>query len=277
MLAVVAVFSSCRGERTVREDVSLMEASRMELASAVEERDELLALVREISLGMEEIKRLENIMTISASRSHENKRLILKDVSSIRRVIEKRRAQLDTLEVKLRESSLYNDMLGETIDILRSQIDSQRKEVESLHSRLVEAMAEIGNLNNAVDSLCSTVSSVSEERDSAREESLRLRDELNACHYVIATKAELKKNNIIESGFLRKTRILEKEFDNTIFKAGDKRILDSIAIGSKKARILTNHPADSYVVIRRGDSCFLVIKDSRIFWSLSNYLVVQTD
>lgn len=49
-----------------RED--LMEASRQELAAALEERDRLLVLVKEISEGMDEIKRLENIMSISGPR-----------------------------------------------------------------------------------------------------------------------------------------------------------------------------------------------------------------
>lgn len=58
---------------------------------------------------------------------------------------------------------------------------------------------------------------------------------------------------------------------------GDKRNLRTINLVSKKAKIHTNHPADSYEFSDSGGRKMLLIVDPDKFWSLTNYLVIQTD
>ncbi len=263
-----------------KEDRSLMEISKQELATALEERDSLLALVKEISEGMEQIKRLEKIMTIAASNPQEvagQRKKILADIANIRHKIEQRRQQLIDMEARLQNSTINSKELTETIDALRSQIDSQFEEIESLRQQLYSANEHIGSLNDTVDSLNLTVNAVTGELDAAKVASLQLENELNTCYYIIADKSRLKKHGIVESGFLRKTKILNGDFDKTVFVTADKRTLSTLPLGPGKPKILTNHPAESYEIIDKNSKKLLHVTDPDLFWSLTNYLVIRTD
>lgn len=275
--ALASVLFSCIGGKE-NDQQSLAEISKQELATALCERDQLLSLVKEISVGLNEIKQLENIMTVAAGQPSENpvqKAQILADIASLKEKIGQRKARLNELENKLRNSTINNNELKETVEALRTQIDSQMEEIESLNGLLSVANEHIGELNNAVDSLNTAVSEVTDERNSALAASEKLENELNTCFYVIASKSELKEHNIIESGFLRKTKLMKGDFDKGFFVISDKRTLSTLSLNSSKARILSNHPEQSYELIDENDHKILKINNPDEFWSLSNYLVVQ--
>ena len=258
-----------------KEQQSLAEVTKQELATALNERDQLLSLVKEVSAGLNEIKQLENIMTIAANKQYENpgqKTRILADIASLKKKIQQRKTHLDDLESKLQKSTINGKELQETIKALRTQIDSQMEEIESLRQQLTAANEHIGALNNAVDSLNTTVTG---ERYAAQEASVKLENKLNACFYVIATKSELKKHNIIESSFLRKTKLMKGDFDKDFFVISDKRTLTTLPLNATKVKVLSSHPENSYELIEENGQKTLKINNPDKFWSLSNYLVIQ--
>ena len=257
---------------------ALAAASQEQLAEAVQDRDQLLSLVNDISSDMSEIKRLENILTVSGTSETPNQQdQIHADIAAIQRTLQERRALLEELEKKLKNSNLTTSKLKQTITTLRAQIDSQAAEIEQLKSSLSQANTRIGELNTAVDSLNTTVADVTNAKNEAEQKSEDLANELNTCYYAIGSKSELKSHNIIETGFLRKSKLMKGQFDQKFFTTADKRTLSSIALHSKKAEVLTNHPADSYEIETRGEQKVLVIKNVGKFWSLSNFLVVKID
>ena len=274
---ISAALISCGGNNE-RDKQSLAEISKQELATALNERDQLLSLVKEVSAGLNEIKQLENIMTIAANQPSENpgqKTQILADIASLKEKIQQRKEQLNELENKLQKSTINNKELQETIEALRTQIDSQMDEIESLKQQLTAANDHIGALNNAVDSLNTTVTTVTGERNAAQEASVKLENELNTCFYVIATKSELKKHHIIESGFLRKTKLMKGDFDKGFFVISDKRTLSTLPLNATKVKVLSNHPEKSYEILDENGQKTIKITNPDEFWSLSNYLVIQ--
>lgn len=280
IITLSALFSACTGKQDPTEQISLMEASRQELVTALEERDQLLCLVKEISVSMDQIRHLENIMTVSGTHAKENpsqRTRILSDISSLKRTLKQRREQLAQLETRLEESSLYTDELKSTVKVLYNQIDTQTREIENLRGQLTMANARIDSLNNAVDSLNTTVATINDNLDMANAASIRLEDELNTCYYIVTSKSELKKHQILETGFLRKSKLLKGDFDKGFFVIGDKRNMHTIELNSDKARVHTNHPEDSYAIRKENNKKILVILDPEKFWSLTNYLVIQTD
>lgn len=70
---------------------------------------------------------------------------------------------------------------------------------------------------------------------------------------------------------------MKGDFDKGYFVISDKRVLDTLALGTPKARILTTHPEASYELIQEKGSAVIRIKDPDRFWSLTNYLVIQKD
>ena len=277
---VVFLLVACGGKPQQPEPPSLMEASRQELATALGERDELLSMVKEISSTMNRIKHLENVVSLAPAQSGEtpdSRTQIMSDISGIQYTLRQRRERLDELEAKLKQSSTFNDELQATLDALRSMLDAQAAEVAVLHEQLVAANVRIGALSSTVDSLNFAMAVAEIEKDSVHESSLKLENELNACYYVLAPKEELKRHRIIEPGFLRKTRLLKGEFDKGMFVLGDKRTLTSIPLGTEKVKIYSNHPDASYEIRDAGGQKKLYILDPAKFWSVSNYLVIQTD
>lgn len=280
LTALLIASSSCsnKKEEELRQQQALNEATAEELRSAVADRDQLLGLVNEISSGMDQIKQLENILAVNAANETPGQRdQILADIAAIQQTLVQRRERLAELEKKLNSSNLSNSNLKKTISQLQNQIDSQTREIESLRSNLDEAKAHIENLNTQVDSLSTTVNTVVAERDSTDNANTELTNELNTCYYAIGNKNELKDNKIIETGFLRKTKIMEGDFDHNFFTRADKRTLTQIDLNSTKAEVLTNQPAGSYSIDDLNGHKVLRITNPALFWSLSNYLVIKID
>ncbi|MDE6565108.1 MAG: hypothetical protein K2L92_09815 [Muribaculaceae bacterium] len=280
LTALLIASSSCsnKKEEELRQQQALNEATNEELRSAVADRDQLLGLVNEISSGMDQIKQLENILAVNASNETPGQRdQIIADIAAIQQTLTQRRERLAELEKKLNSSSLTNSNLKKTISQLQSQIDSQTREIETLRGNLDEAKVHIEKLNTQVDSLSTTVTTVVAERDSTDNANAELANELNTCYYAIGNKSELKENRIIETGFLRKTKIMEGDFDRNFFTKADKRTLTQIDLNSTKAEVLTNQPAGSYSIDDANGHKVLRITNPALFWSLTNYLVIKID
>ena len=280
LTALLISSSSCsnKKEEELRQQQALNEATAEELRSAVADRDQLLGLVNEISSGMDQIKQLENILAVNAANETPGQRdQILADIAAIQQTLVQRRERLAELEKKLNSSNLSNSNLKKTISQLQNQIDSQTREIESLRSNLDEAKAHIENLNTQVNSLSTTVNTVVAERDSTDNANTELANGLNTCYCAIGNKNELKDNKIIETGFLRKTKIMEGDFDRNFFTRADKRTLTQIDLNSTKAEVLTNQPAGSYSIDDLNGHKVLRITNPALFWSLSNYLVIKID
>lgn len=274
---ISSMLFSCN-ENKEKEQQSLAEVSKQELITALSEREQLLILVKEISTGLEQIKQLENIMTVSAEHPEKNvsqQAQILADISSLKERIQQRKEKLQELESKLQDSTINNKELQETVKALQIQIDSQIEEIESLKQQLVAANEHIGALNNEVDSLNTTVTTITGERNAAQEASVKLENELNTCYYIIATKSELKSYNIIETGFLRKAKLTKSDFDKGDFVISDKRILNTLPLNASKIKILTNHPETSYELIEENGLKTIKITNPEQFWNQTNYLVVE--
>ena len=279
-LGALLALSACNQKNETEEahKQAIADASKVELQNAVADRDQLFLLVNEISQGMDQIKDLENILTVNANAGGETpsqREQIQADIASIQKALQERREKLAELEKKLNNSTLTNNNLRSTIATLRNQIDTQSNEIESLKTNLTAAKARIGELNTAVDSLNTTVTTVTAQKDEAEQQSFDLANELNTCFYAVGSKKELKDNEIIETGFLRKTKIMEGDFDRNFFTTADKRTLTTIPLHSDKAKVLTNQPESSYVIEDVDGQKVLRITNPASFWSLSNYLVVQ--
>lgn len=277
-LVAAAVFSACTDKKAQQEQQELAEATRAELVAAVNDRDQLIELVSQISEDMEQIKELENILSAPGVSETPNKRdQIHADIVAIQQTLTQRRQKLTELESKLAKSSQSNSNLKKTITSLRAQIDSQTVEIENLRASLGLAKERIETLDSAVDSLSSTVSTVVAQRDSTELQNEALANELNICYFAIGTKSELKDRKIIETGFLRKTKLMKGDFDKDFFTVGDKRNLTTIELHSNKAEVLTNQPAGSYIIEEAAGQKVLRITNPVAFWSLSNYLVIKID
>ena len=97
---------------------------------------------------------------------------------------------------------------------------------------------------------------------------------LNQCYMVVGSKKDLEKKGVVKKGRL----IAQNALDRSKFSKVDIRRFVELTFSAKRPRILTDMPENSYELTTDGDGNFtLSIINPTTFWSVSNYLVIQTD
>lgn len=282
----LAVMPAC--QRANQQDQEAMRLDSINAAlqdsinTANAEKDSLMQLMGDIADGMTQIKELEDIVSVNNlnGETPDRKKQLRDDIVLIQQSINKHKQRLAELERRLKQSTNYNATMQKSIENLKAQLEDQQKTINGLTEQLAAAHIQIKNLNQSVDSLSNANKAVTREKEAAVQESKQLShevDNLNTCYYVIGSKKELKAHKIIETGFLRKTRILEGDFEMSYFTKADRRTLNEIPLHSSKAQLMTNHPKDSYEIVDHGNVKTLHIKDTNRFWEKSNFLVVKVD
>ncbi len=287
LIAGLAMLPSCHNNQEKLDAAdSINSMLNDSLVNANAEKDSLLALMNDIAAGMQQIKDMEEIVSVQniSNETPDRKQQLRNDMVLIQQSIEKRKQRLDELEKRLSQSTNYNEETKKTIETLKTQLASQETLINDLKQQLAKANVEISNLNTRVDSLNTVNATVTNEKNQAnedkkkaQEEATKLANDLNACYYAIGSKSELKSHNIIETGFLKKTKILEGDFEKSYFTKADKRTLNEIQLHSKKASVMSKHPSESYQIVDGTSGKILRIINSTKFWEVSNYLVVKID
>lgn len=279
-VAALLAVTSCTTREKLEKAEQHSEELNSELQATLATQDSLFMLINEITDGMEQIKSMEQIIAAPGlnGETPSRKSAISNDMEAISQTLRQRRERLAELEGKLKNLGGQNATLLKTINNLKEQISSQEQEIASLTSRLSAAGVEIASLGAKVDSLTTTVSEVNVQREAAEREATQLTDELNTCYYAIGTKSELQSSQIIKTGFLRKTKTMQGDFDKNYFTRADKRSLVTIPLHSKKAEVMTNQPKDSYEIVDGdgGQKVLRILNPAR-FWELSNFLVIKVD
>lgn len=279
-LATVLATTSCNNSENTQSKADaekaeqVAQASHDELVQAVNDREELLGLVNEIQQGLVEIKSLQEIVTVNTAETPDRRTIIKNDIAAIQQALADRKARLAELEKKLSTSSLYSEDLKKTIASLNGQIEEQTAEIQRLNGELATAKTQIANLGTQVDSLSSTVQNVTDERNAAEARAASLNTQLNTGYYVLGSKKELKEHNILQG----RKDVLQGDFEKSWFTAADKTTLRTINTYSKKCKVLTKQPKDSYRIDQNAEKIkTIVILNPEKFWGVSNYVVIQTD
>lgn len=288
VMAGIASMSSCKKDKAevakVNQDSIDNLALTDSLATIRAEKDTLAALMMEVSDGMNQILDMQNQISVENlnSDSPDKKIQLRNNILAIQQGIVEQKQRVAQLEKRLKQSTNYSDAMKKQIASLKQQLDHQESIINSLTAQLQAAHVTIKNLNTKVDSLNTENAHVTSAYNSAsaraQEETQRannLVNEMNVCYYVVGSKKELKRQKIIETGFLKKTRVMEGDFTQSYFTKADKRTLNRIALHSKKAEIMSRHPSGSYVIEDEGGQKVLKITNPSRFWELSNYLVVK--
>ena len=280
-VASLCILSACHNKSENTESQVLTPTTADSLRVALADQDSLLSLMNEVADGMAQIKQMENILSSSndlTAESSDRRQQIRNDMQVIQQTLQMRRDRLAELEKKIQNSSSNNATLQKSIATLKQQIADQESTIGQLRGELEKAHIHIEQLTANVDSLNTEVASVTAAKDQAEQTATTLTNELNTCYYAIGSKQELKDHKLIQTGFLRKTKIMPEDFEMNYFTTGDKRTLNSIDLHSRKAKVLTNQPADSYTITGAPNgNKVLKIQNPARFWSVSNYLVIQVD
>ncbi|MEL6652153.1 MAG: hypothetical protein AAFQ87_15235 [Bacteroidota bacterium] len=243
------------------------------------------------------IKEKENLISMETGDQElapDQKERILNDIQSINDLLDQNRTLIADLTAKVEKN---NGKVGEfrrMVKRLKTDLEARDTEINTMKEELVALNFEKETLNRRVDTLrgvnenlvalsntqAETIvtkdSVLTEQTETINTQTARL----NRAFYVVGTEKELKEKNILskEGGVIGigRTAKLATNFDASAFTAVDITEFESIPVETKKVKIVTAHPSDSYAVNEtdKGQVESLEITNPDKFWAASRYLVV---
>lgn len=257
--------------------IAELEQENQELQGGVGEKDgqieEYMKSMNEIYDNLAAIKEKENVITHNFDMSNGEisesmKDKIITDIEAINNLIQENKQKMAALNSKLKKSNLKIVELEKMIANLTNQLNDKDAEIASLQNQLASANEQLKVLF--------------EEYNNRIEELGEQTDKLNTAYYCYGTSKELKEQGVItkEGGFIGigKTAKLSKDFNEDYFTQIDITLVQQVDLKSKKAKLITNHPSDSYTIEGEdGMADKLVITNPEKFWSASKYLVIMVE
>lgn len=274
-LCAAAVLASCNNAGRNKDALKLQNDSLMiELSNRDAELDEIMGAFNEIQEGFREINEAENRVDLTGD-AIENKSSadkIKEDIRFISEKLKSNREQIAKLEEQLKNSNYQSAQLKKAIKNLTAQLEEKQRQIETLQAELASKNIRIAELDEAVSDLNKNVDQLTAENE-AKTKTVAAQDKaLNTAWYVFGTKSELKDQKILNRGDVLK----DNEFNKDYFTEIDIRKDKEIKLYSKRATLLTTHPAGSYE-LAKDDKGQLTLKitNPNQFWSVSRYLVIQ--
>ena len=274
IFAVAGCLVACDGGNGGKDSV---ESEKDSLRSVIEQKDneinDLMGTFNEIQQGFDLINEAEgrvNMLKGNAERNNmaEN---IRENMEFIQQTLAENKRKIAELENKLNSSSINSSKLKEAVNRLMGQLKEKDEEIELLRSELAEKNVMIAALDSTVNVLKDENAEIRRDRDVSDEIARNQDVQLNTAWYVFGTSKELK-----EQGILQKGEVLKGEYNKNYFTKIDIRKVNVIPLESRYAELLTNHPANSYSLLKDSKGEYtLRITDASKFWSVSKYLVVR--
>ena len=238
------------------------------------ELDDILTTFNEVQEGIRRINEAEGRVTIAEGNpeSASTKEVIRDNMDFIKEAMQQNRDMIAQLQEKLKNSSIKNTKMQETIKNLQAQIDAQAARIQELEAALAEKEALIESQGEAIAGLSNNVASLTEDNKMKAEKMQQQDKDLNTAWFVFGTKSELKEQKILDKGDVLKSGDFNKDY----FTKVDIRYDKDIKFYSKSAQLLSTHPAGTYQLVKDKQGQYeLHITDPQKFWSVSKYLVVQ--
>jgi hypothetical protein len=231
--------------------------------------NDMFSFVNEVEDNLNVIEASQ--MTISASKKGNSevkgdvKETIKEHIQNINTLLEKNKELVKKLESSLRKSNMKVDAMQKTIDMLNRQIAQKDSAIADLKVQLEKLNFTVTELNGKVSDLSAQNTQKSQTIDQQA-------IELNTAYYVIGAKKDLKTKGVIVGD-----KVSQKVNPENYVKV-DIRYFSELKLSVKKAKLLSTHPEGSYEMIMNGKMIDkLSIKNAKSFWSISKFLVIQTD
>lgn len=276
LLSLVIVLFSCNTDE-LENKIADLEHENMAADSNLAGKEavivDFIGSMNEIQDNLSKIKEREKIITTRFDNGNgemdENlKTQIIEDIELINNLLLENKNKMASLNAKLKKSNLKITELEKMIESMATQMQQKDAEISSLQEKLSQANEQLKVLF--------------EEYNHRIEELGDKEDKLNTAYYCFGSAKELKEQGVItkEGGFvgLGKSVKLSDNFNKKYFTQIDVKLINEIKLMSKKAKIITNHPANSYKIEGKdGSAEKLIILDAEAFWSSSKYLVLVVE
>ena len=277
LFVCVAMLASCDSFKGGSKDLKAENDSLlMELNQRNAELDDMMGTFNEVQEGFRKINAAESRVDLQRGTITENsasaKQQIASDIEFISKQMEENKAQIAKLQAMLKSSKNNSAQLKKAVESLTQELVAKTQRIEELQAELASKNIRIQELDAAVTGLTADKESLAAENEAKAKTVAEQDKAINTAWFVFGTKSELKAQKILQSGDVLKNADFNKDY----FTEVDIRKMKDIKLYSKRADLLTTHPADSYV-LEKDDKGQLTLKitNPKEFWSVSRYLVIQ--
>ncbi len=274
LFATMVIFSTISCDDKKQSSIS-NNATVDSLQRVIDQKDnelnDFVGVFNEIQEGFRLIEVAENNVSVVRDGENTNKAdQIRESIRNIQQRMQHNRELIANLQQKLREGTLRSEELQKTISNFVKQLDEKNVQLQQLRTELEQRDIHIAELDQTVADLNTNVSSLKEETAQKAQTIDQQDKQLNTAYYVFGTKKELKEQNVLQKG-----KVLQGNFNKNYFTKIDIRVDKEIKLYSKKAELLTSHPAGSYTLKLDAQQQYILrITDPQKFWGASKYLVV---
>lgn len=276
---IVFTLTSCgesKKERMQREKIDSLENANFQRKVDYENLQGYLGVIAE---GLDSI-RLEEGELLLNTGDPENRSLnrmrMQNNLAHVRDILARHRSRIDELENQLNTDNQVNKQLRTIIVALREQLDAKDRE-------LAQLKIDLANNKKSISQLTEQIKNLGDEKEAQTQTINQQQEQIaeqiakNSIAYVkVGTKSELKNAGLTTGGFLKKKKVDYSNINVSNFRQIDIRTFTTFSLPNK-VKILTPVPTDSYRLENSGNQTTLVITDTAKFWSVSKYLIIQTD
>ncbi len=246
------------------------------LAAKNAAEDTLYQTINEIDKGLSDIRADQGLLTETNAEKFSKKEEILRTIRDINSLLEQNKEKIKKLNGQLASLRSQRSKMKKENEELKQFIAQKEEEMVGLQSLMADQTTTINYLNQIVSDLKLANNTVTETNR-------KMDTQLHKAYFAMGSYKELKEHNVVEKNGgllgLGATKEMKDDFDQQYFTEIDIRQVKTIPVGSKKAKLVTNHPVGSYEWDKgedgKGNTEALTIKDPEKFWAASKYLVVE--
>ena len=273
--AAAMALAGCGNQTTENNDAQKERDSLQAIiANKDTELNEFMGVFAEIQESLSQMSEAEGRVHVASSDPERVNKVeqIREDMTFLGKAAQQQRERIAKLKEKLGASTLNVQKMQEALDNLQKQLDEQTARVQELQVTLAERDATIAKQIATIGAQDNTIVELNDVSSRQAQEISQQDKQLNEAWYVFGTKSELKAQKIIDDGEVLKSGRFNKDYFTQI----DIRNMKELQLYSKKAKMLTSHPQNSYTLLRDAKGEYVLkITDTQAFWSLSRYLVIQ--
>lgn len=240
-----------------------------------------LKTMNDIEQNLDRVKEIEGYLSLQSNSEGieiDQAERINKNIALVTEIVQKNQAEIDRLNKDLRRSGLKIKELDSSVKRLTLLVEQQNSTIDTLLSQLSQKDALIAQQDASIQGLNSDVNDLRSQNEQRQQTIARQDEALHAAWYVFGTRKELKTQKIISTdGLVSPTKVLQSDFNKDYFVKIDAREVKEIPLYAKRVKMLTNHPKTAYRLELKDGQYTLYITDTKAFWSVSKYLVIEVD
>lgn len=240
-----------------------------------------LKTMNDIEQNLDRVKEIEGYLSLQSNKEGiqiDQTERINKNIALVTEIVKKNQQEIDRLNKDLRRSGLKINELESSVKRLTLLVEQQNSTIETLLAQLAQKEALIAEQDASIKGLRTDVGELQSQNEKSQQTITRQDETLHTAWYVFGTRKELKSQKIISTdGLVSSTKVLQSDFNKDYFVKIDSRELKEIPLYAKRVKMLTNHPKTAYRLDKIDGQYTLFITDTKSFWSVSKYLVLEVD